>query len=138
LSAITCPAFVYGSKEDHIVPWEAAYEGTRLLGGPTEFVLGASGHIAGVINPAAKNKRNFWRAPVELAVAKRGSKAKRAAKPSASEWLAVAETVPGSWWGQWNGWLTKFAGASIDAKSMSSTKVKSLGAAPGDYVKERV
>jgi polyhydroxyalkanoate synthase subunit PhaC len=138
LSAITCPAFVYGSKEDHIVPWEAAYEGTRLLGGPTEFVLGASGHIAGVINPAAKNKRNFWRAPVELAVAKRVSKAKRAAKPSASEWLAAAETVPGSWWGQWNSWLMKFAGASIDAKSMSSTKAKSLGAAPGNYVKERV
>jgi polyhydroxyalkanoate synthase subunit PhaC len=138
LSAITCPAFVYGSKEDHIVPWEAAYEGTHLLGGPTEFVLGASGHIAGVINPAAKNKRNFWRAPLELKTQKRGNKAKPATKPSASQWMASAETVPGSWWGQWNTWLTKFAGESINAKSIASSKAKSLGAAPGDYVKERV
>jgi polyhydroxyalkanoate synthase subunit PhaC len=138
LSSITCPAFVYGSKEDHIVPWEAAFECTRLLGGPTEFVLGASGHIAGVINPAAKNKRNFWRAPFELALVKRATKAKRATKQSASDWLSTAETVPGSWWGQWNGWLSKFAGASVDAKSLSSSKTKSLGAAPGEYVKERV
>jgi polyhydroxyalkanoate synthase subunit PhaC len=138
LNAITCPAFVYGSKEDHIVPWEAAYEGTRLLGGATEFVLGASGHIAGVINPAVKNKRNFWRTPVESTTKKKSAKRKTSEKPPAGEWLASAQTVPGSWWGHWNEWLSQFAGATIDAKLISSTKAKSLGAAPGDYVKQRV
>ena len=60
LAAIDVPTFVYASKEDHIVPWKAAYESTQLLGGDVVFVLGASGHIAGVINPPAKNKRNYW------------------------------------------------------------------------------
>jgi polyhydroxyalkanoate synthase subunit PhaC len=136
LGRIQCPAFVYASKEDHIVPWEAAYEGTRLLGGPTEFVLGASGHIAGVINPAAKNKRNFWRAPALKKVSKKASKI--ANKPSAAQWLAEAETVPGSWWGQWNTWLSSFAGNQVNAKLVAAGKVKSLGNAPGEYVKERV
>ncbi len=60
LKKITLPAFLYASREDHIVPWEAAYESTKVLGGPTTFVLGASGHIAGVINPPTKKKRNYW------------------------------------------------------------------------------
>jgi polyhydroxyalkanoate synthase subunit PhaC len=138
LRKIKCPAFVYGSKEDHIVPWEAAYESVHLLGGPTEFVLGASGHIAGVINPAVKNKRNFWSAPAGNAPTKKAAKGKPSAKPLASAWLAAAQTVPGSWWGQWNSWLSKFAGAPVATKALSSAKVKSLGAAPGQYVKERV
>jgi polyhydroxyalkanoate synthase len=60
LGAIECPAFIYASREDHIVPWPAAYASTPRLAGPRTFVLGASGHIAGVINPASKNKRSHW------------------------------------------------------------------------------
>ena len=60
LGSIEVPAFVYASKEDHIVPWKTAYASTQLLSGDTTFVLGASGHIAGVINPPAKKKRNYW------------------------------------------------------------------------------
>ena len=60
LATIDVPTFVYASKEDHIVPWKTAYESTQLVGGDVTFVLGASGHIAGVINPPAKNKRNYW------------------------------------------------------------------------------
>lgn len=60
LGAIEVPTFIYASKEDHIVPWKTAYASTQLLRGDTSFVLGASGHIAGVINPPAKNKRNYW------------------------------------------------------------------------------
>ena len=60
LATIDVPTFVYASKEDHIVPWKTAYESTQLVAATTSFVLGASGHIAGVINPPAKNKRNYW------------------------------------------------------------------------------
>ena len=60
LGSIDVPTFVYASKEDHIVPWKSAYASTQLLSGDVTFVLGASGHIAGVINPPAKNKRNYW------------------------------------------------------------------------------
>jgi polyhydroxyalkanoate synthase len=81
--AIDVPAFLYASRDDHIVPWHTAYATTGMLGGDTTFVLGASGHIAGVINPPAKAKRNHW-------VGKAG------AQPRA--WLEAAEAVPGSWW----------------------------------------
>jgi polyhydroxyalkanoate synthase subunit PhaC len=137
LSAIKCPAFVYGSKDDHIVPWEAAFEGTRLLGGPTRFVLGASGHIAGVINPAAKNKRNFWRADLTPRSVKKSLRGKPAVEPSAAEWFETAESVPGSWWAEWNAWLTGFGGKQVLAKSISAAKAKSFGEAPGRYVRER-
>jgi polyhydroxyalkanoate synthase subunit PhaC len=137
LGLIQCPAFVYGSKEDHIVPWEAAYEGTQLLGGPTQFVLGASGHIAGVINPVAKNKRNFWRAPSAPSSAKKPVAARKAKKLLANQWFDQAESIPGSWWAQWSDWLGGFSGKRVASKTLSSEKTKSLGAAPGEYVKHR-
>jgi polyhydroxyalkanoate synthase subunit PhaC len=132
LGRIKCPAYIYGSRDDHIVPWQAAYESTKLLGGQTSFVLGASGHIAGVINPAAKNKRNFWRtAPVN-------SKKSSPSMPSdAQKWFTSAQEVPGSWWGDWQQWLAKHSGKAISAKAVKSSKAKSLGAAPGTYVKQR-
>ncbi len=126
LSRITCPSFVYGSKEDHIVPWEAAYESTQILGGPTQFVLGASGHIAGVINPAAKNKRSHWR-----------YMKKSDAPPEASDWFAQATEVSGSWWTPWTAWLSEFGGKHIPAAKAVAAKAKSMGPAPGKYVVER-
>ena len=91
LSLLNVPTFLYASREDHIVPWRTAYASTHLLSGDTTFVLGASGHIAGVINPASKNKRNHWVAG--------------AAGPDPDRWLETARDVPGSWWPEWSNWL---------------------------------
>jgi polyhydroxyalkanoate synthase subunit PhaC len=126
LSKIDAPTFIYGSREDHIVPWGAAFESTRLLNPKkrtrNRFVLGASGHIAGVINPPAKKKRSYW------------TNDKQAA--SAEEWLQDAVEHPGSWWGEWANFLAKNAGKQVRApKKFGSTKYKPIEPAPGRYVK---
>ncbi len=92
LGEIDVPTYLYGSREDHIVPWHGAYESTKLLSGPVRFVLGASGHIAGVINPASKGKRNHWIGD--------------SLPDSAEDWLAAATDHPGSWWPDWARWLS--------------------------------
>jgi polyhydroxyalkanoate synthase subunit PhaC len=137
LGSITCPAFIYGSRDDHIVPWEAAYASTSVLGGPTKFVLGASGHIAGVINPAVKNKRNFWRAEPVLTKKQTASQARIGKKAAAQAWLDSSELVPGSWWNEWGPWLAAHAGKQVVANTLAINKTKSLGDAPGSYVKQR-
>jgi poly[(R)-3-hydroxyalkanoate] polymerase subunit PhaC len=120
---IDVPAFLYASRDDHIVPWQTAYATTRLLGGDITFVLGASGHIAGVINPPAKGKRNHW-------VGKTG------AEPQA--WLDAAQSVPGSWWPAWTKWLAKHAGGQVAApKKPGGRKYPVIEPAPGRYVKEK-
>jgi polyhydroxyalkanoate synthase len=123
LSDIDVPAFVYASREDHIVPWQTAYASTQLLGGQTRFVLGASGHIAGVINPPAKRKRNHWIADPA---------------PDAQAWLASARSVEGSWWPAWTDWLRGHAGALVAApRQAGNTEFAPMEAAPGRYVKEK-
>jgi polyhydroxyalkanoate synthase len=117
-------------------------------------VLGASGHIAGVINPASKNKRNYWawkladKAAAKKAAAKSAvSRNARAASkadiavfpPSAEDWLEQAESVPGSWWTHWNQWLQQFQGLQVKAPAKyGAGKYKTLEPAPGRYVKLRV
>jgi polyhydroxyalkanoate synthase len=123
LSRIAVPAFVYASREDHIVPWQTAYASTQLLGGETRFVLGASGHIAGVINPPAKRKRNYWTA--DLA-------------PDAQAWLDTAQSVTGSWWPAWTDWLGNHAGALVAApRQAGNAEFPVVEPAPGRYVKAR-
>jgi len=123
LSRIAVPAFVYASREDHIVPWQSAYASTHLLGGETRFVLGASGHIAGVINPPAKRKRNYWTA--ELAA-------------DASAWLEAAQSVDGSWWPAWTDWLGTHAGAMVAApRRAGNAEFTAIEPAPGRYVQGR-
>ncbi len=123
LSRVTAPAFVYASREDHIVPWQTAYASTRLLGGETRFVLGASGHIAGVINPPAKRKRNHWTG--DLA-------------PDAPSWLAAAQSVEGSWWPAWTEWLASHAGPLVAAPRVDgNADFPVIEPAPGRYVKAR-
>jgi polyhydroxyalkanoate synthase len=124
LSLIDVPTFVYASREDHIVPWRTAFASTQLLSHDTTFVLGASGHIAGVINPASKNKRNHWVAG--------------AAGPDPDRWLETAQEVPGSWWPEWSHWLQEQAGAEVPApKTVGNPKYQRIEAAPGRYVKEK-
>ncbi len=124
LGAIQAPVYIYGSREDHIVPWQAAYRSTQILNGKKRFVMGASGHIAGVINPPAKGKRSHWIA-------------KGSALPADSDaWFKSATEHPGSWWPDWSAWLASHAGAKKPApKTPGSRKYKSIEPAPGRYVK---
>ncbi len=129
LAAIEVPAYIVATREDHIVPWRAAFESTHLLGGDTRFVLGASGHIAGIINPARKNRRSYWRADAPS----------RTRAAQADAWLASATEVPGSWWGDWTTWLGGYAGGKVAApKQPGNAKFPPLAAAPGEYVKVRI
>jgi len=124
LSQIKAPAFIYGSREDHIVPWKGAWESTRILGGRTRFVLGASGHIAGVINPPKAGKRSHWTND----------------KPavSADAWFAGATEHPGSWWTGWSQWLAGFGGGEVAApKSAGGHGFKAIEPAPGRYVQQK-
>ncbi|AKJ29596.1 poly(3-hydroxyalkanoate) polymerase [Caldimonas brevitalea] len=121
---IDAPAFIYGSREDHIVPWDGAYASVPLLSGDKRFVLGASGHIAGVINPPGKKKRSYWT---------------NAALPAeAADWLAGATEHPGSWWPEWSAWLEPQAGRRVPApKAPGSARHPPIEAAPGRYVKQK-
>ncbi|MPW21892.1 class I poly(R)-hydroxyalkanoic acid synthase [Paraburkholderia sp. CNPSo 3157] len=124
LGRIDMPSYLLATEEDHIVPWKSAYCSTQLLGGETEFVLGASGHIAGVINPASKNKRSYW--------------TNDAAGSNADEWLASAAKQPGSWWNHWIEWVKRHAGEQVKARTtLGNAKHKPIEAAPGRYVKVR-
>ncbi|WP_079419847.1 class I poly(R)-hydroxyalkanoic acid synthase [Thiomonas intermedia] len=128
LQALKLPAYVYASREDHIVPWKTAYETTQILGGPMRFVLGASGHIAGVINPAKRNKRSHWTSPA----------GQRKLPSKAQDWLDAASEQPGSWWTDWAKWLDKQAGPEIAApKKPGNARYKGIEPAPGRYVKVR-
>ncbi|MDP3227571.1 MAG: class I poly(R)-hydroxyalkanoic acid synthase [Acidovorax sp.] len=128
LASIEAPFFVYGSREDHIVPWTAAYASTPLISGKKTFVLGASGHIAGVINPPAKGKRSHW--------THTGTHGKLPAK--AEDWLETATEHPGSWWPVWTDWLKPHGGKLVNApKTPGSTKFKPIEPAPGRYVKAK-
>jgi polyhydroxyalkanoate synthase len=128
LGQVQAPAFVYASREDHIVPWASAYVTTGLINtgkrSNNRFVLGASGHIAGVINPPAKKKRSYWTHD-ELPVA-------------ADQWLAEATEHPGSWWTEWTEFLVSHAGEQVAApKKYGNTRYKPIEPAPGRYVKVR-
>jgi polyhydroxyalkanoate synthase len=125
LGKITVPAYIYASHDDHIVPWKSAYESTHILKGKSRFVLGASGHIAGVINPPAKNKRHYF-------------ENNKLAK-TADEWLAAAKDIKGSWWPNYAKWLEEFGGKKVKAsKTFGNARYKKLEAAPGKYVKEKI
>ena len=124
LSAVDAPAFIYASRDDHIVPWQGAYESTRILGGPKRFVLGASGHIAGVINPPQARKRSYW------------TNDRRSA--DAPAWLAGAKEHPGSWWTTWSEWLQGHAGSLVAApRSPGNRQHPVIEPAPGRYVRQK-
>jgi polyhydroxyalkanoate synthase len=123
LGRLRMPAYILATREDHIVPWRTAYRSAGLLKGESRFVLGASGHVAGVVNPAGKNRRSFW-------VAK-----SLPADPDA--WLAQAIEQPGSWWRDWTSWLSGHAGATVKAKKrLGGGTYKAIEPAPGRYVRE--
>ena len=125
LGTVDTPAYVLATREDHIVPWRTAYASARLLKGRIEFVLAASGHIAGVINPASRNRRNYWlnaalrRRPGALAGGRRGRTREAGGRTGA------AGSQP-------------FGGARVAAReALGSGSYREIEAAPGRYVKEK-
>jgi polyhydroxyalkanoate synthase len=128
LSLIDVPTFLYGSREDHIVPWTAAYASAPLLTGPQTFVLGASGHIAGVINPPSKNKRSFWIVDDD----------DKTLPEDADEWFEAATEHPGSWWTTWTAWLDGYGGKKVKPNpELGSADFPVIEPAPGRYVLKR-
>jgi polyhydroxyalkanoate synthase len=126
LRLVKVPTYLYGSREDHIVPWHSAFASTAIFPGPNRFVLGASGHIAGVINPPVKNKRNYW-------VGDKPVKGQTAEK-----WLEQATEYPGSWWRDWGTWLASHSGKRVKASKVLGCEAHpALETAPGSYVKVR-
>jgi polyhydroxyalkanoate synthase len=125
LRKIDIPVYIYGSREDHIVPIGGAYASTQVLPGKKRFVMGASGHIAGVINPPAKKKRSYW--------------TNDKLPKTQAEWLAGAKEHAGSWWPDWAAWLKAHAGKQVAAPKHygKGTKYKAIEPAPGRYVKAK-
>ena len=121
LGKVEVPTCLISTREDHIAPWEATYAATQLFSGPTQFILAASGHIAGVVNPPASNKYCYWTNP------------KDARSPAA--WLKGATAHEGSWWPEWAKWAKKKSGAKVAARKPGAGKLKVIEAAPGSYVK---
>ena len=126
LGRVSLPMFGLATREDHIVPWRSAYRTLHLLGGEDKtFVLGASGHIAGVVNPASKNRRSHWI----------GSPYPR----EPEDWLASATEEKGSWWPRWMKWLDEHGGGRRKAPAQSgNAKHKPIESAPGRYVRHRI
>lgn len=119
LSKIKTPAYFLSTREDHIAPWKATYQGTQLLGGDCTFTLAASGHIAGVVNPPEKKKYCYWtngNTPDE-----------------AEDWLSPATQNDGSWWPHWQSWVKSYGGKMVPARQPKN----GIEAAPGRYVKVR-
>ena len=122
-SKVNIPVYLYGSREDHIVPIGGAYASTQVLPGEKRFVMGASGHIAGVINPPSKNKRSHW------------IRADGALPATFDAWQEGANEHKGSWWTDWAAWLQTHAGKQIAApKRYGKGKYKASVPAPGTYV----
>jgi polyhydroxyalkanoate synthase len=126
LSKVTLPAYLQSAREDHIAPAKSVFKGAHLFGGPVRFIIAGSGHIAGVINPPAARKYQYWTNDLK----------KDEKHPADVEaWRKVAKEHPGSWWPDWDKWLSKLSGKKIPARKPGDGKLKLLGDAPGEYVK---
>jgi polyhydroxyalkanoate synthase subunit PhaC len=124
LRKIKTPAYFLSTREDHIAPWKSTYRGTQLLSGPKRFVLAASGHIAGVVNPPESGKYSHW-INTEL-------------PSSPDDWLTGATEIAGSWWPDWHHWVTELAPEKVPARIPGEGKLKPIEDAPGSYVRVRL
>ena len=120
LMQVDLPIYFVSTIEDHIAPWKSTYAGARLFPGPVRFVLGGSGHIAGIVTPPAANKYGYW-TNEKLA-------------PDSDAWLAKADQHPGSWWNDWAQWIARQNADKVPARVPGSGKLKALEDAPGSYV----
>jgi len=124
LSKVDIPTYFISTVEDHIAPWKSTYLGARLLNGPVRFVLGASGHIAGIVNPPAADKYWYW--------------TNEKLRDSADEWLSTAEKHQGSWWNDWGNWIAGFGGDKVPARVPGEGGLKLIEDAPGSYASFRL
>jgi polyhydroxyalkanoate synthase len=124
LSRVKVPLYVLASREDHIVPWQSAYHSKDLIGKDPRFVLAASGHVAGVINPPARNKRSHW--------------LNNNLNCEAKDWLEGAEEKLGSWWPDWDAWLKRHSSGTVSAPVQAgNANYNVIEAAPGRYIKQK-
>jgi polyhydroxyalkanoate synthase len=125
LSTVMQPAYFISTAEDHIAPWKTTYKGSKYLGGEVRFVLGGSGHIAGIVNPPAQKKYQYWTNETN--------------PPTAEEWLKTATAHPGSWWDDWQAWMdARNGGEKVPARTPGDRGLKVLEDAPGSYVMLRL
>ncbi len=163
LSKVTIPIYLQSAREDHIAPFRSVYKSTRLFGGPVRFIVAGSGHIAGVINPPEAKKYQYWtndsygavvngngkaangktkaastaKAASKSASAANGASSLEVRKPypaTVDEWWDGAVEHPGSWWPDWDAWLSSQSGKKIPARHPGDGKLRILGNAPGTYV----
>lgn len=124
LGTITLPSCFVSAREDHIAPWKSTYAGAQLFSGPTNFILGGSGHIAGIINPPVAKKYSYWT---------------NDSLPGTPEsWLSSATQHEGSWWDNWAAWVSEYAGEQVPARQPGDGKLAAIEDAPGSYVKVRI
>jgi polyhydroxyalkanoate synthase len=124
LSRVKVPAYFISTLEDHIAPWRSTYAGAQLLKGPVRFVLGGSGHIAGIINPPAANKYGYWTNEGLMA--------------DPDDWLSGARQHAGSWWPDWGKWIAGHGGEKVRARVPGKGQLKVIEDAPGAYVKVHI
>ncbi|MCM2278094.1 MAG: class I poly(R)-hydroxyalkanoic acid synthase [Oligoflexia bacterium] len=124
LRKIEVPVYLLSAKDDHIAPWKSTFAATRLYSGPKRFVLGASGHIAGVVNHPASNRYCHW--------------INEKLVEDADSWFAGAAQQPGSWWTDWQKWVEAHAGPKVAARIPGDGKLKPIEDAPGSYVRVRL
>lgn len=124
LSSVDTPTYFISTMEDHIAPWKSTYSGACLFTGPVRFVLGGSGHIAGIVNPPVAQKYCYW--------------TNEQMPEQADLWLSTAEKHDGSWWNDWAAWVSAFGGGKVKARVPGDGKLKVLEDAPGSYAKLRL
>ena len=124
LSQVTLPTYFISTVEDHIAPWKTTYKGAKYLNGSARFVLGGSGHIAGIVNPPAAKKYHYWTNDEMPA--------------SAEEWFAGAKQTPGSWWEDWQRWIEPHGAGKAPARIPGEGALRALEDAPGSYAKARI
>jgi polyhydroxyalkanoate synthase len=122
LSKVKIPIYELFTKEDHIAPAASVFRGSKLFGGPVRHVMAGSGHIAGVVNPPAKKKYQFWS----------GGRSS-----SLEDWMATAHEAAGSWWPDWASWLAAYSGPKVPARDPSAGPLRAIEHAPGSFVKSR-
>jgi polyhydroxyalkanoate synthase len=115
LSKVKVPAYFISTAEDHIAPWKSTYIGSTYLGSPVRFVLGGSGHIAGIVNPPAAKKYHYW--------------TNESNPETPEEWFSTATQHPGSWWEDWQSWIHARNEAAAEAES---TAIRVAARVPGD------
>ena len=124
LSTVTTPCYFISAKDDHIAPWKSTFSGAKLFGGKVRFVLGGSGHIAGIVNPPVANKYCFW-ANDELT-------------HEAESWLQNADRFDGSWWSDWSVWISSQGSRTVNARRIRNNRTNPFEDAPGSYAKLRL